>query len=126
RGPGGSGRPGRGRFRGSALRQRARRRGAPAPAIVRRGRRVSRGGNPAGTLPARGAASCAHRSGARRGPLRPRAAARHTAEAVLTSPTMATQPTGGPADFTLPDALPVLPLPDGVVFPLTAVPPLVG
>src|SRR5919197_6257117 len=38
---------------------------------------------------------------------------------------MATQPTGGPAEFTLPDALPVLPLPDGVVFPLTAVPLLV-
>jgi ATP-dependent Lon protease len=38
---------------------------------------------------------------------------------------MATQPSGGPAEFTLPDALPVLPLPDGVVFPLTAVPLLV-
>src|SRR5499425_1077277 len=38
---------------------------------------------------------------------------------------MATQPGGGPAEFTLPDALPVLPLPDGVVFPLTAVPLLV-
>jgi ATP-dependent Lon protease len=38
---------------------------------------------------------------------------------------MATQPTGGPAEFTLPEALPVLPLPDGVVFPLTAVPLLV-
>jgi ATP-dependent Lon protease len=35
---------------------------------------------------------------------------------------MATQPSGGPAEFTLPDALPVLPLPNGVVFPLTAVP----
>ena len=38
---------------------------------------------------------------------------------------MATPPAGGPAEFTLPDALPVLPLPDGVVFPLTAVPLLV-
>jgi ATP-dependent Lon protease len=38
---------------------------------------------------------------------------------------MATQPSGGPGEFTLPDALPVLPLPDGVVFPLTAVPLLV-
>ncbi|HEY7518814.1 MAG TPA: endopeptidase La [Methylomirabilota bacterium] len=38
---------------------------------------------------------------------------------------MATQASGGPNDFTLPDALPVLPLPDGVVFPLTAVPLLV-
>src|SRR5437868_3101136 len=38
---------------------------------------------------------------------------------------MATQSSGGPGDFTLPDALPVLPLPDGVVFPLTAVPLLV-
>jgi ATP-dependent Lon protease len=38
---------------------------------------------------------------------------------------MVTQPAGGPAEFTLPDALPVLPLPDGVVFPLTAVPLLV-
>ena len=35
---------------------------------------------------------------------------------------MATRPSAGPAEFTLPDALPVLPLPDGVVFPLTAVP----
>ena len=34
-------------------------------------------------------------------------------------------PSDGPSDFTLPDALPVLPLPDGVVFPLTAVPLLV-
>src|SRR5438105_15761879 len=38
---------------------------------------------------------------------------------------MAAQSSGGPGDFTLPDALPVLPLPDGVVFPLTAVPLLV-
>jgi ATP-dependent Lon protease len=38
---------------------------------------------------------------------------------------MATQPSAGAAEFTLPDALPVLPLPDGVVFPLTAVPLLV-
>jgi ATP-dependent Lon protease len=38
---------------------------------------------------------------------------------------MATPSAGGPAEFTLPDALPVLPLPDGVVFPLTAVPLLV-
>ena len=32
----------------------------------------------------------------------------------------------GPADFTIPDALPVLPLRDAVVFPLTAVPLAVG
>ena len=38
---------------------------------------------------------------------------------------MATQPSGSP-ELTLPDALPVLPLPDGVVFPLTAVPLLVA
>ena len=38
---------------------------------------------------------------------------------------MATQTDGGPAERTLPDALPVLPLPDGVVFPLTALPLLV-
>jgi ATP-dependent Lon protease len=38
---------------------------------------------------------------------------------------MATPPADGPAELTLPDALPVLPLPDGVVFPLTAVPLLV-
>jgi ATP-dependent Lon protease len=38
---------------------------------------------------------------------------------------MATQPSGGPSQLTLPDALPVLPLPDGVVFPLTAAPLLV-
>jgi len=35
---------------------------------------------------------------------------------------MAEQPPGSPADFTIPDALPVLPLRDAVVFPLTAVP----
>jgi ATP-dependent Lon protease len=39
---------------------------------------------------------------------------------------MATQPGTGPAELTLPDALPVLPLPDGVVFPLTAVPLIVA
>ena len=39
---------------------------------------------------------------------------------------MATQPGTGPAELTLPDALPVLPLPDGVVFPLTAVPLVVA
>ena len=33
-----------------------------------------------------------------------------------------TQSGAGQAEFTLPDALPVLPLPDGVVFPLTAIP----
>ena len=38
---------------------------------------------------------------------------------------MATQPSGS-TELTLPDALPVLPLPDGVVFPLTAVPLLVA
>jgi ATP-dependent Lon protease len=38
---------------------------------------------------------------------------------------MATQPNAGPVELTLPDALPVLPLPDGVVFPFTAVPLLV-
>ena len=38
---------------------------------------------------------------------------------------MATEP-GGPGDLTIPDALPVLPLRDTVVFPLTAVPLLVG
>src|SRR5437588_194232 len=39
---------------------------------------------------------------------------------------MAAQSSGGPGDFTLPDALPVLPLPDGVVFPLTAGPEVDG
>ncbi len=38
---------------------------------------------------------------------------------------MAVRSPAGPGEFTLPDALPVLPLPDGVVFPLTAVPLLV-
>jgi ATP-dependent Lon protease len=38
---------------------------------------------------------------------------------------MAEQP-GGPAGFAIPDALPVLPLRDSVVFPLTAVPLAVG
>ena len=38
---------------------------------------------------------------------------------------MAAQSSGGPGDFTIPDALPVLPLRDAVVFPLTAVPLLV-
>jgi ATP-dependent Lon protease len=38
---------------------------------------------------------------------------------------MPTQP-GGPDDFTIPDALPVLPLRDAVVFPLMAVPLSVG
>jgi ATP-dependent Lon protease len=35
---------------------------------------------------------------------------------------MSTQLSAGPGEFTLPDALPVLALPDAVVFPLTAVP----
>src|SRR5256885_16070772 len=35
---------------------------------------------------------------------------------------MSTPPGGSPTEFTIPDALPVLPLPDAVVFPLTAVP----
>jgi len=35
-------------------------------------------------------------------------------------------PPSGPGDFTIPDALPVLPLRDAVVFPLTAVPLAVG
>jgi ATP-dependent Lon protease len=39
---------------------------------------------------------------------------------------MAVQPGGGPGDFVIPDALPVLPLRDAVVFPLIAVPLAVG
>jgi ATP-dependent Lon protease len=39
---------------------------------------------------------------------------------------MAVQSGGGPADFAIPDALPVLPLQDAIVFPLTAVPLAVG
>jgi ATP-dependent Lon protease len=39
---------------------------------------------------------------------------------------MAVQPGGGPADFVIPDALPVLPLRDAVVFPLTAAPLVVA
>ena len=35
---------------------------------------------------------------------------------------MSTHPGGSPTEFAIPDALPVLPLPDAVVFPLTAVP----
>src|SRR5919106_2178962 len=39
---------------------------------------------------------------------------------------MAVPAAGGPGDFAIPDALPVLPLRDAVVFPLTAVPLAVG
>jgi ATP-dependent Lon protease len=39
---------------------------------------------------------------------------------------MAVQPGGGPGDFAIPDALPVLPLREAIVFPLTAVPLAVG
>ena len=39
---------------------------------------------------------------------------------------MAVQPGVGPADFVIPDALPVLPLRDAVVFPLTAAPLVVA
>ena len=39
---------------------------------------------------------------------------------------MAVQPAPGPGDFTVPDALPVLPLRDAVLFPLTALPLAVG
>jgi ATP-dependent Lon protease len=39
---------------------------------------------------------------------------------------MAVQPGGGTADFVIPDALPVLPLRDAVVFPLTATPLVVA
>jgi ATP-dependent Lon protease len=39
---------------------------------------------------------------------------------------MAVQSGGSPGDFAIPDALPVLPLRDAVVFPLTAVPLAVG
>jgi len=39
---------------------------------------------------------------------------------------MAVQPGGGAADFVIPDALPVLPLRDAVVFPLTAAPLVVA
>jgi ATP-dependent Lon protease len=39
---------------------------------------------------------------------------------------MAVQSGPGPGDFVIPDALPVLPLREGVVFPLTAVPLMVG
>src|SRR5262249_56794618 len=39
---------------------------------------------------------------------------------------MAVQAGPGPGDVTIPDALPVLPLRDAVVFPLTALPLAVG
>jgi Lon protease-like protein len=39
---------------------------------------------------------------------------------------MATPPGPDPGNFTLPDALPVLPIRDAVVFPLTALPLAVG
>ena len=39
---------------------------------------------------------------------------------------MAVEPGAGPADFAIPDVLPVLPLAGPVVFPLTAVPLAVG
>jgi ATP-dependent Lon protease len=39
---------------------------------------------------------------------------------------MAVQPAAGSGDFVVPDALPILPLRDAVVFPLTAVPLAVG
>ena len=39
---------------------------------------------------------------------------------------MAVQPGGSPGDFVIPDALPVLPLREAIVFPLTAVPLSVG
>ena len=39
---------------------------------------------------------------------------------------MAAEAGAGPADFVIPDALPVLPLRDAVVLPLTAVPLTVG
>jgi len=39
---------------------------------------------------------------------------------------MAIQPSAGPGDFVIPDALPVLPLRDAVVLPLTAAPLAVG
>jgi ATP-dependent Lon protease len=39
---------------------------------------------------------------------------------------MAVQSGSGPGDFAIPDALPVLPLRDAVVFPLMAVPLAVG
>ena len=39
---------------------------------------------------------------------------------------MVVQSGGAPADFAIPDALPVLPLQDAIVFPLTAVPLAVG
>jgi hypothetical protein len=39
---------------------------------------------------------------------------------------MAAEAGTGPADFVIPDALPVLPLRDAVVLPLTAVPLTVG
>src|SRR5438046_4833251 len=39
---------------------------------------------------------------------------------------MAVQPGGSPGDFVIPDALPVLPLREAIVFPLTAVPLSIG
>jgi hypothetical protein len=52
-------------------------------------------------------------------------AAHHAAQA-RGGPLMAAEAGAGPADFVIPDTLPVLPLRDAVVLPLTAVPLTVG
>src|SRR5262249_15226800 len=78
-----------------------------------------------GTVPARGpvAGSGGRRSG--RGALRSGPPPDHAAEASR-GPLMAVQSPPGPGQFAIPDALPVLPLRDAVVFPVTAVPPALG
>src|SRR6185503_642576 len=109
----GSGRRGRRGHRGAALRRRYRHRRTPPVAVLRGGGGLPRGRYSPGAVPRRAAVADTHRRRARRGAIRARAVARHAAEAGVGK---------AMADITVPDALPILPLREAVVFPLNAVP----
>src|SRR5204863_4447433 len=81
--------------------------------------------HPPGPVPAGGAVAGSRGPRARRGPLRSWPAPHHAAEG-RAGRLMAVPSGAGSAEFAIPDALPVLPLRDTVVFPLTAVPLVVG
>src|SRR5215470_8531347 len=113
----------RGRLRDRPLRRRAHHRGPAATRGQRRGDDLPHSRHSAGAVPARGRPARRRRSRSCRGALRSRPAPHHAGQA--REPVMAVA-SGGPGELTIPGALPVLPLRDAIVLPLTAVPLVVG
>src|ERR1700730_9316717 len=112
-------------LRGAALRGCAGRRRTTSPLRTRGGDDIPYGQDPPRTVPARAAVGGSRGLRASRRALRSGPPSDHAAEA-RGDPLMTAEAGSGTGDVVVPDALPVLPLRDAVVLPLTTVPLVVG